>query len=82
MTTVKLGLATSCAATLSISTTIKSLVYHGPGKCAWEDKPHPAIWDAADAIVRITTLSWGSKAWRLLALYFPFPEILPLQSWA
>jgi hypothetical protein len=80
MTTVKLGLATRSATTLSISTTIRALVYHGPGKCAWEDKPDPAIWDAGGAIARITTLSWGSKAWRLLALYFPFPEILPLQG--
>ena len=38
-----------------VSTTMKALVYHGPGKCAWEDKPRPAIQDAGDAIVRITT---------------------------
>jgi alcohol dehydrogenase len=30
-------------------------VYHGPGKCAWEDKARPMIQDASDAIVRITT---------------------------
>jgi alcohol dehydrogenase len=34
---------------------MKALVYHGPGKRAWEDKPRPAILDATDAIVRITT---------------------------
>jgi alcohol dehydrogenase len=35
--------------------TMKALVYHGPGKRAWEDKPKPTIKDAGDAIVRITT---------------------------
>jgi len=35
--------------------TMKALVYHGPGKCAWEDKPRPAIQQPGDAIVRITT---------------------------
>jgi threonine dehydrogenase-like Zn-dependent dehydrogenase len=36
-------------------TTMKALVYHGPGKCAWEDKPRPTIQAPGDAIVRITT---------------------------
>src|SRR5512132_3567271 len=35
--------------------TMKALVYHGPGKRAWEDKPRPMIREASDAIVRITT---------------------------
>jgi alcohol dehydrogenase len=35
--------------------TMKALVYHGPGKMAWEDKPKPAIQKPTDAIVRITT---------------------------
>jgi alcohol dehydrogenase len=34
---------------------MKALVYHGPGKRAWEEKPRPAIQDPGDAIVRITT---------------------------
>jgi len=34
---------------------MKALIYHGPGKCAWEDKSRPAIQEAGDAIVRITT---------------------------
>lgn len=34
---------------------MKALVYHGPGKRAWEEKPMPTIKDATDAIVRITT---------------------------
>jgi len=34
---------------------MKALVYHGPAQRAWEDKPHPIIQDAGDAIVRITT---------------------------
>jgi len=34
---------------------MKALVYHGPGKRAWEDKPHPMIRDPGDAVVRVTT---------------------------
>jgi alcohol dehydrogenase len=34
---------------------MKALVYHGPGKKAWEEKPDPTIVDATDAIVRIDT---------------------------
>src|SRR5579862_664019 len=34
---------------------MKALVYHGPGKRAWEDKPRPTIKESGDAIVRITT---------------------------
>ncbi len=34
---------------------MKALVYHGPGKRAWEDKPRPSIQNPDDAIVRITT---------------------------
>lgn len=35
--------------------TMKALVYHGPGKRAWEEKPVPTLREAGDAIVRITT---------------------------
>lgn len=34
---------------------MKALVYHGPGKRAWEEKPVPTLREAGDAIVRITT---------------------------
>ena len=34
---------------------MKALVYHGPGKRAWEETPRPAIQNATDAVVRITT---------------------------
>ena len=34
---------------------MKALVYHGPGRRSWEDKPRPAVRDATDAVVRITT---------------------------
>jgi len=34
---------------------MKALVYHGPGKRAWEDKPRPTIQNPGDAIVRVTT---------------------------
>ncbi|MDB4920913.1 zinc-dependent alcohol dehydrogenase family protein [Mucilaginibacter sp.] len=33
--------------------TMKALVYHGPGKKAWEDKPVPVIEKTTDAIVKI-----------------------------
>ena len=32
---------------------MKALVYHGPGKRAWEEVPDPVILDPTDAIVRI-----------------------------
>ena len=34
---------------------MKALVYHGPGKRAWEEVARPVIKDTTDAIVRITT---------------------------
>src|ERR1700682_6713760 len=55
MTTTELQLPATSAISPSTSTTMKALVYHGPGKRAWEDKPRPAIQDPGDAIVRITT---------------------------
>src|ERR1039457_4131414 len=36
-------------------TTMKALVFHGPNSLALEDRPKPAIVQATDAIVRITT---------------------------
>jgi hypothetical protein len=33
---------------------MKAMVFHGPGKRSWEDKPKPEIIKATDAIVRIT----------------------------
>ena len=35
--------------------TMMALVYHGPGRRAWERKPMPRLQDATDALVRITT---------------------------
>src|ERR1700681_3055323 len=55
MTTTELQQATTTATTQNLSTTMKALVYHGPGKRAWEYKPRPTIQDPGDAIVRITT---------------------------
>jgi alcohol dehydrogenase len=34
---------------------MKALVYHGPGRKAWEEKPRPAIGQPTDAVVRIVT---------------------------
>src|ERR1700690_1596136 len=55
MKTTELAPATTSTATPSTGTSMKALVYHGPGKRGWEDKPRPAIKDPGDAIVRITT---------------------------
>jgi alcohol dehydrogenase len=33
---------------------MKALVYHGPGKRAWEDKPKPTLQAPTDAIVKVT----------------------------
>ena len=41
--------------TVPESATMNALVYHGPGQRAWEARPRPALRDAGDAIVRITT---------------------------
>jgi alcohol dehydrogenase len=35
--------------------TMKALVYHGPGRRSWEEKPQPRVQKATDAVVRITT---------------------------
>ena len=32
---------------------MKALVYHGPEKKAWEEKPKPVIKDSTDAVVKI-----------------------------
>ena len=32
---------------------MKALVYHGPGKKSWEEKPKPTIIEATDAVVKI-----------------------------
>jgi alcohol dehydrogenase len=54
MTTAELDHPVRSAVTLG-SSTMKALVYHGPGKFAWENKPRPAIQNPDDAIVRLTT---------------------------
>ena len=46
---------TTAAINPKTGTTMKSLVYHGPGQKAWEDKPYPSIKEPGDAIVWITT---------------------------
>ena len=53
MTTAEL--AAPSAPIISTTKNMKALVYHGPGKREWEDKPRPAIQDQRDAIVRVTT---------------------------
>ena len=55
MTVAELELPSTNAATLNTGAMMKALVYHGPGKYAWEDTPRPTIQHPGDAIVRITT---------------------------
>jgi alcohol dehydrogenase len=55
MTTAELEHPATRAATPSVGAAMKALVYHGPGKCAWEEKPRPIIEGPGDAIVSVTT---------------------------
>jgi alcohol dehydrogenase len=55
MTTTQSKPATMTVVTPGTAASMKALVYHGPGKCAWEYKLRPTIKDPGDAIVRITT---------------------------
>jgi alcohol dehydrogenase len=55
MTTAELEIPTKSDSTTRSTAAMKAMVYHGPGKCAWEAKPRPTIQDPTDAIVRITT---------------------------
>jgi alcohol dehydrogenase len=32
---------------------MKALVYHGPGKIGWEEKPKPSILEPSDVIIKI-----------------------------
>ena len=36
---------------------MKAIVYHGPGKKAWEEVPDPVIVDDTDAIVRVDAVT-------------------------
>src|SRR2546423_999628 len=36
---------------------MKALVYHGPGRKAWEEAPDPTIIDDGDAIVRVDAVT-------------------------
>jgi alcohol dehydrogenase len=55
MTITEFKPATTTAVTLGTGASMKALVYHGPGKCAWEHRLRPIIKDSSDAIVRLTT---------------------------
>src|SRR5271165_1145223 len=55
MTIAELELETTGNPDLHAGNMMKALVYHGPGKPAWEDKLRPAIQLAGDAIVRVIT---------------------------
>ncbi|MGA8540103.1 MAG: hypothetical protein WB566_11440 [Terriglobales bacterium] len=48
-TTTELDPAIAHVTNPSGSTTMRALVYHGPGEYAWEDKPCPTIREPGDA---------------------------------
>ena len=51
---VKTEKANGTLAEKKSSTTMKALVYHGPGKKSWEEKPKPILKESTDAIVKIS----------------------------
>jgi alcohol dehydrogenase len=54
-TTTAAPRSTPAASASPEAATMMGLVYHGPGRRAWEARPRPALLAAGDAIVRITT---------------------------
>jgi alcohol dehydrogenase len=55
--------------------TVRALVYHGPGRTSWDTVPDPAIEEATDAIVRVdATTVCGSD---LRILRGDLPEVKP-----
>jgi hypothetical protein len=65
MTTAELDQATR-RTNPATTTNMKALVYHGPGKRAWENKPRPTIQNPSDAIVRINTSKIGGTDLHIL----------------
>src|SRR5580704_16301551 len=55
MTTAELEPTTTSPQTPRTRNLMKALVYHGPGKKAWQGVARPTIQDPGDAIVRITS---------------------------
>jgi len=55
MTISTIDLPVSSQSSPTSTTIMKALVYHGPGKKDWENKPRPTILQPEDAILRITT---------------------------
>ena len=53
---------------------MKALVYHGPGKRSWEEKPKPVIKDSSDAVVRIlrTTITHEFNLDEMMKAYDTF----------
>src|ERR1700761_526296 len=54
---------------------MKALVYHSPGRKAWEEAPDPEITDEGDAIVRVDTTTICGTDLHILA--GDVPEVLP-----
>jgi alcohol dehydrogenase len=54
---------------------MRALVYHGPGKRAWEEVPEPEIFDEGDAIVRVDATTICGTDLHILA--GDVPEVRP-----
>jgi len=87
MTNAELELATANKSSQKTSAmTMKALIYHGPGKRAWENKPRPTIQDPGDATVRITTTTICGTDLHILKgdLFVGYrgPHSRPRRDWA
>src|SRR5579859_1228085 len=55
MATAEVELTAASESPLSVYSTMKALVYHGPGKSAWESVRRATLQQPGDVVVRITT---------------------------
>src|SRR6202043_2293527 len=59
-----------CVKSLSIKIIImKALVYNGPGKKSWEEKPRPSILHSTDAVVKIYKTTICGTDLHIVVLY-------------
>ena len=73
MTVISSERSVTGAAIQRTDSTMKALVYHRPGKRAWEEKPHPTVKEPGDAVVRVTTTTiCGTDLHILKGIYRPW----------
>ena len=54
---------------------MKALVYHGPGRRAWQDEPDATIHDSTDALVRVDAVTICGTDLHILK--GDVPEVIP-----